>query len=103
MPESLPNAITEPENVIVPTKVLMNNSTRLPYGIGSPGAASSNADGSATTAYAMHTAARPISECIAATSSGIFVISTFAAIYAPAPPPTISATNSRDNPSERFE
>ena len=35
-----------------------------------------NADGSATAAYAMNTAARPISECMAATSSGILVIST---------------------------
>ena len=32
LPESLPNAITEPENVIAPTNVPMNSSTRLPYG-----------------------------------------------------------------------
>jgi hypothetical protein len=31
-PGSLPNAITDPENVIAPTNVPMNNSTRLPAG-----------------------------------------------------------------------
>src|ERR1700674_2431213 len=49
LPESLPNAITEPENVIAPTNVPINNSTRLPTGIGSPNAARLNADGSETT------------------------------------------------------
>ena len=31
-PASLPNAITDPENVIAPTNVPMNSSTRLPAG-----------------------------------------------------------------------
>src|SRR6185437_9072955 len=87
LPDSFPNAITEPENVIAPTNVPMNSSMRLPYGrkpsIGTSGSTRPNAAGSDTTAYAMHTAARPISECMAATSSGIFVISTRAATNAP--------------------
>ena len=33
-PASLPNAMTEPENVIAPMNVPMNSSTRLPAGIG---------------------------------------------------------------------
>ena len=33
-PASLPKAMTEPENVIAPTNVPMNSSTRLPAGIG---------------------------------------------------------------------
>ena len=72
-PASLPNAMTEPEKVIAPTNVPMNSSTRLPAGIGS---AMLKARGLLTTATAMSTAARPTSECIAATSSGICVIST---------------------------
>ncbi|CAB3810425.1 hypothetical protein LMG27177_07203 [Paraburkholderia fynbosensis] len=32
LPDSLPNAITEPENVIAPTNVPMNSSMRLPNG-----------------------------------------------------------------------
>ncbi|SAL88455.1 hypothetical protein AWB67_07600 [Caballeronia terrestris] len=51
----------------------------------------------------MATAARPISECIAATSSGIFVISTFAAMYEPAAPPMISAANSSPRPKPRLD
>src|SRR5690606_38823126 len=37
-PDSLPKAMTEPENVMAPTNVPMNSSRRLPVGIGSPGA-----------------------------------------------------------------
>jgi hypothetical protein len=44
-----------------------------------------------TTAKAMRTAARPTSECIAATSSGICVISTRLATYQPITPPTVKA------------
>ena len=33
-PASLPKAITDPENVMAPTSVPMNSSTRLPSGIG---------------------------------------------------------------------
>ncbi len=68
LPDSLPNAITEPENVIAPTNVPMNSSTRLPYGMGFAATASCgttpNASGSDTTAYATHTAARPISATV---------------------------------------
>ncbi|MNK62730.1 hypothetical protein D3C87_819170 [compost metagenome] len=76
LPDSLPKAITEPENVMAPTKVPMNSSKRLPMGSASPCLAILKAHGSDTAATAIHTAARPISECMAATSSGIFVIST---------------------------
>ncbi|CAB3809762.1 hypothetical protein LMG27177_06904 [Paraburkholderia fynbosensis] len=107
LPDSLPNAITEPENVIAPTNVPMNSSMRLPYGrkpsIGTSGLTRPNAAGSDTTAYAMHTAARPISECIAATSSGIFVISTRAATNAPIAPPTTSPNSSKPSPRPRLE
>ena len=87
-PASLPNAMTEPENVIAPTNVPMNNSTRLPAGMGSP---TLNAIGLLTTAMAMSTAARPTSECIAATSSGICVICTRCATSQPTMPPRASA------------
>jgi hypothetical protein len=85
---SLPKAMTDPEKVIAPTNVPMNNSTRLPRGIGY---GMSKASGLLTTAKAMSTAARPTSECIAATSSGICVISTRLATYQPATPPIVSA------------
>ena len=87
LPDSLPNAITEPEKVIAPTNVPMNSSRRLPRGIGCPAATIPNAFGSATAATAIHTAAKPIMLCMKATSSGIFVISTRLAMMAPAPPP----------------
>ncbi|MNR23255.1 hypothetical protein D3C85_1402650 [compost metagenome] len=65
---------------MAPTKQPMNSSIRLPVGIRcEPAGAMPNAAGSATAATAMNTAARPISECIAATSSGILVISTLRA------------------------
>jgi hypothetical protein len=85
---SLPKAITDPENVIAPTNVPMNSSTRLPAGIGSP---ILKASGLLTTATAISTAARPTSECMAATSSGICVISTRLATTHPTTPPTTSA------------
>ncbi len=88
LPDSLPNAITEPENVIAPTKAPMNSSKRLPAGICPPRAAMPNAHGSATAAIAMNTADRPIMLCMNATSSGILVISTFFAMIVPAVPPT---------------
>src|SRR3984885_3453872 len=54
LPDSLPNAITEPENVSAPTNVPINSSMRLPYGrkpgTGLSGSTSPNADGSDTTA-----------------------------------------------------
>ena len=77
LPDSLPKAITEPENVTAPTKVPMNSSSRFPNGSGVLRVAILKAHGSDTAATAMHTAASPISECMAATSSGILVISTF--------------------------
>src|SRR5471032_3120422 len=70
LPDSLPKAITDPEKVMAPTKVPMNNSMRLPKGSASPTAAMPKACGSDTAATAMQTAASPISECMAATSSG---------------------------------
>jgi len=47
---------------------------------------------------AMHTAARPISECIAATSSGILVISTRFAATAPIAPPTTTPSSTSPKP-----
>ena len=87
MPDSFPKAMTEPEKVIAPTKVPMNSSSRLPTGIGWPLGTMLKAQGSATAAIAMNTAARPIIECMKATSSGILVISTRCAISVPAVPP----------------
>ena len=84
LPESFPNAMTEPENVIAPTNVPMNSSSLLPSGIGS---AIPSAAGLLTAAMAISTAAMPTSECIAATSSGICVICTRRATKAPMPPP----------------
>jgi hypothetical protein len=63
----------------------MNNSSRLPLGMGE---AIWKASGLCTTAIAISTAAMPTSECIAATSSGICVISTRLATVAPMIPPT---------------
>ena len=88
LPESLPKAMTEPEKVMAPTKVPMNSSMRLPTGMGSPWPTMLKAQGSATQAMAMNTAARPIIECMKATSSGILVISTRRAMTVPAEPPT---------------
>ncbi|VVE90616.1 hypothetical protein PBR20603_04602 [Pandoraea bronchicola] len=98
LPESLPKAMTEPENVIAPTNVPMNSSMRLPGGSGWPAATIPKAAGSATAATAIHTAARPISECMAATSSGILVISTLRATYAPMPPPATRPARIRPRP-----
>src|SRR3954470_15673441 len=53
LPDNLPNAITEPEKVIAPTKVPMNSSMRLPNGSASPTAAMPKACGSDTAATAM--------------------------------------------------
>ena len=88
-PDSLPNAITEPENVIAPMNVPMKSSSLLPIGMGS---ARPSAVGLLTAAIAMRTAARPTSECIAATSSGICVICTRRATTAPIAPPTTMPT-----------
>jgi hypothetical protein len=94
----LPNAITEPENVIAPTNAPMNNSIRLPSGIRPRGGAMPNAHGSATAAIAMNTAARPTIECMNATSSGIFVITTRLAMMVPAVPPTSSPNRIQPSP-----
>ena len=84
-PDSLPKAITDPENVMAPMKVPMNSSSLCPNVIGT---SSPIAAGLLTAATAMNTAARPTSECIAATSSGICVICTRRATIAPIVPPT---------------
>ena len=103
LPASLPKAITEPEKVTAPTKVPMNSSRRLPKGSGVSRVAIWKAQGSDTAATAMQTAARPISECMAATSSGILVISTFFAAKAPmAPPTTTPEQHQAESPSRRF-
>jgi len=99
LPESLPKAITEPEKVIAPTKVPMNSSSRLPSGIGWPFAEMPKAQGSATAAIAMNTAARPIMECMKATSSGILVISTRLAISVPAVPPIATPRTTQPRPA----
>jgi len=91
-PASLPNAMIEPVKVTAPMKVPMNSSIRLPAGIGT---SMLNADGSLTTANAMSTAARPTSECIAATSSGICVICTRLETMMPMTAPTASAPIAR--------
>ena len=93
LPESLPNAITEPLKVIAPIAAPRNSSSRLPSGIAAPGGTMPNAYGSATAATAMNTAARPIMLCMNAISSGIFVISTRCARVAPNAPPTTSAAS----------
>ena len=98
LPDSLPKAITEPENVMAPTKAPMKSSKRLPVGIWPPRGAMPNAHGSATAAMAMNTADRPIMLCMNATSSGILVISTFFAITVPAVPPTSRPTSTHTMP-----
>ncbi|MCY1243356.1 hypothetical protein D9M72_563680 [compost metagenome] len=63
---------------MAPTKQPMKSSMRLPSGMScEPAAVMPKAAGSATAATEINTAARPISECIAATNSGILVICTF--------------------------
>ena len=103
LPESFPNAITEPLKVIAPMAAPKNNSKRLPAGIGAPfSKPCSKAWGSATAATAMNTAAKPIMLCIKATNSGILVISTRLAMTVPAVPPTSKAPKTHaipDTPS----
>ena len=98
LPDSLPKAITDPEKVMAPTKVPMNSSKRLPTGTGMPAGAMPKACGSATTATAMATAARPIMLCMKATSSGILVISTRLAISVPIEPPTSRPSTTQPRP-----
>jgi len=88
LPESLPKAMTEPEKVMAPMAAPRKSSILLPNGMATPLAAMPKAQGSATAATAMNTAARPIMLCMKATSSGILVISTRLAMMAPAAPPT---------------
>jgi hypothetical protein len=98
LPDSLPNAMTEPLKVMAPMAAPRNSSSRLPAGMGWPLATIWNAQGSATAATAMNTAARPIMLCMKATSSGILVISTRWAMKAPAAPPTTSAPSTYTMP-----
>ena len=98
LPDSLPKAITEPEKVIAPTKAPINNSTRLPTGTAPPTGEMPKAQGSATAATAMNTAAKPIMLCMKATISGILVISTLKAMVAPIPPPTTSPNRIQPSP-----
>ena len=102
LPESLPNAMTEPLKVMAPMAAPKNNSSRLPAGIACPLAAMLKAHGSATAATAMNTAAKPIMLCMKATSSGILVISTRLAISVPAVPPTSKAPRTHAKPSTPF-
>ena len=88
-PDSLPNAITDPENVSAPMNVPMKSSSLLPAGMG---LARPSAVGLCTAATAISTAARPTSECMAATSSGICVICTRRATTPPITPPTAMPT-----------
>jgi hypothetical protein len=99
LPESLPKAITEPLKVIAPMAAPRNSSTLLPNGIGWPLVVMPKAQGSATTATAMNTAARPIMLCMKATSSGILVISTRWAMIVPAVPPTSRPTSTQPRPA----
>jgi len=75
-----------------------NSSSRLPAGMACPLAAMLKAQGSATAATAMNTAARPIMLCMKATSSGILVISTRRAITVPAVPPASKAPSTQVMP-----
>ena len=84
---------------MAPTKVPMNSSSRLPVGMGAPAAAMPKACGSATTAMAMATAARPIMLCMKAMSSGILVISTLRASSVPTVPPISRPRTTRPRPS----
>ena len=87
-PESFPNAITEPLNVIAPIIEPRANSTLFATGIDRFLALTiPRANGSQSETIAMKTAAKPTRECIAATNSGIWVISTFFAIKIPIDPP----------------
>ena len=88
--------------IIAPTKVPMNSSSRFPKGSGVVRVAMLKAQGSDTAATAMHTAARPISECMAATSSGILVISTRLAAMAPIAPPTTTPSSTSGKPMPRL-
>ncbi len=100
LPLSLPKAITEPLKVTAPMAAPRKSSKRLPVGMGRPLATMPKAQGSATAATAMNTAARPIMLCMKATSSGIFVISTRCAMRVPAPPPTASPTRTQTMPCQ---
>ena len=89
-PDNFRNAITDPDQVIAPINVPRNSSNLLPIGriAGKP-----NETGLLTAAIAINTAAKPTSECINATSSGIAVICTrFATTVPIAPPKAIQAT-----------
>ena len=88
MPDSLPQAMTEPLKVTAPMNAPSASSMRLPPGIRPPApfsglSAMPKAHGSATVAPAINTAARPIMLWKNATSSGILVISTVLARQAP--------------------
>ncbi len=83
MPLSLPQAMTEPLKVMAPMAAPRNSSKRFPLGMAWPLATMPKAQGSATAAMAMNTAARPIMLWKKATSSGILVISTVLARQAP--------------------
>ena len=83
-PASLPKAITEPENVMAPTNVPMKSSSGCPR----ESVLDAESAGIVDPAIAISTAARPTSECIAATSSGICVIWTRRATSHPTRPPT---------------
>jgi hypothetical protein len=98
LPLSLPKAMTEPLKVTAPMKAPSASSMRLPPGMGPPLAVIWKAQGSATAAMAMNTAARPIMLCMKATSSGILVISTRCAIVAPTPPPTTRPSSTQPRP-----
>ena len=99
LPLSLPKAITEPVKVTAPMKAPSASSTRLPPGMAPPLAVMAKAQGSATAATAMNTAARPIMLCMKATSSGILVISTRCAMTAPAVPPTSRPSSTQPRPN----
>ena len=98
LPASLPNAMTEPVNVIAPMKAPSASSMRFPPGSAPPFSAMPKAHGSATAAIAMNTAARPIMLCMNATISGILVISTLNAIVVPTAAPTSKPTSTQAMP-----
>ena len=83
-PDNFRKAITDPDQVMAPMNVPRNNSSLLPIG---NSAGKPNDTGLLTAAIAINTAAKPTSECINATSSGIAVICTRRATTAPMVPP----------------
>ena len=75
----------------------------MPEAISSGAGVMPNAQGSATAATAINTAAKPIMLCMKATNSGILVISTRCAMSVPAPPPITKPAKTQPMPKAEPE